>query len=80
MLAIAGAVNVIYGIGAIDRSKFFVTDAEYVISDLPEGEYTVVASGYPPATSHVSLVGGDEAAHDVRLGYEQLPDELAARS
>lgn len=34
MLAIAGALNVIYGIGAIDRSKFFVADAEYVISDL----------------------------------------------
>jgi EmrB/QacA subfamily drug resistance transporter len=54
------------------------TDAEgrYMISDLPAGDYTVVASGYPPATSQVSLAGG-EAAHDVRLGYEQVLDEFA---
>ncbi|MFD2417817.1 MFS transporter [Amycolatopsis pigmentata] len=54
------------------------TDAagRYVVSDLPEGDYTVVASGYPPATSRVSLTGG-EASHDVRLGYEQVLDELA---
>ncbi|MFC4005463.1 MFS transporter [Prauserella oleivorans] len=47
----------------------------YVVSDLPEGDYTVVASGYPPATSRVSVTGGD-AAHDVRLGYDQVIDEL----
>jgi EmrB/QacA subfamily drug resistance transporter len=54
------------------------TDAQgrYVVSDLPQGDYTVVASGYPPATSRVSLTGG-EASHDVRLGYEQVLDELA---
>jgi EmrB/QacA subfamily drug resistance transporter len=53
------------------------TDAEgkYVVSDLPEGDYTVVASGYPPATSQVNLLGG-EATHDVRLGYEQVIDEF----
>lgn len=54
------------------------TDANgrYVVSDLPEGDYTVVASGYPPATSQVSVMGG-EASHDVRLGYEQVLDELS---
>jgi protocatechuate 3,4-dioxygenase beta subunit len=58
------------------------TDAEgrYVVSDLPEGNYTVVASGYPPATSRVNLTGGTEANHDVRLGYDQALDELADRS
>ncbi|GAB3506689.1 MFS transporter [Amycolatopsis cihanbeyliensis] len=56
------------------------TDAagNYLVTDLPPGEYTVVASGYPPATSQVSLHDGD-AAHDVRLGYEQVIDELAER-
>ncbi|WAL65789.1 MFS transporter [Amycolatopsis cynarae] len=56
------------------------TDAEgkYVVSDLPQGDYTVVASGYPPATSQVNLAGGGEAQHDVRLGYEQVIDQLAA--
>ena len=57
------------------------TDAEgrYTVSDLPEGDYTVVASGYPPATSQVNLLGGGESRHDVRLGYEQVIDELAGR-
>ena len=57
------------------------TDAEgrYLVSDLPEGSYTVVASGYPPATSQVSLLGGTEANHDVRLGYDQALDELVDR-
>ncbi|PXY31504.1 MFS transporter [Prauserella muralis] len=50
----------------------------YVLSDLPEGDYTVVASGYPPATSTVSLSGG-ESEHDVRLGYDQAIDELTGR-
>jgi uncharacterized surface anchored protein len=58
------------------------TDAggRYVVSDLPQGDYTVVASGYPPATSQVSLAGGTEANHDVRLGYDQALDELVDRS
>ncbi|MGW5715969.1 MFS transporter [Amycolatopsis sp. NPDC003865] len=57
------------------------TDAEgrYLVSDLPAGAYTVVASGYPPATSQVELTGG-EAGHDVRLSYDQALDELVDRS
>jgi EmrB/QacA subfamily drug resistance transporter len=55
------------------------TDAEgrYLVSDLPEGDYTVVASGYPPATSQVNLAAGGEATHDVQLGYEQVIDQFA---
>jgi hypothetical protein len=57
------------------------TDGEgrYLVSDLPAGAYTVVASGYPPATSQVELTGG-EADHDVRLSYDQAFDELVDRS
>ncbi|HEX6339762.1 DHA2 family efflux MFS transporter permease subunit [Umezawaea sp.] len=46
------------------------TDGEgrYVVRDLPSGAYTVVASGYPPASSEVVLADG-EADHDVRLGH-----------
>ncbi|KAA9161039.1 MFS transporter [Amycolatopsis acidicola] len=55
------------------------TDSEgrYLVSDLPEGDYTVVASGYPPATSQVNLLGGGEITHDVSLGYEQVIDQFA---
>ncbi|HVW42752.1 MAG TPA: MFS transporter [Amycolatopsis sp.] len=56
------------------------SEGQYVISDLPEGDYTVVASGYPPATSQVNLLGGGESRHDVRLGYEQVIDQLTTQS
>ncbi|MBO0854010.1 MAG: DHA2 family efflux MFS transporter permease subunit [Nocardia sp.] len=44
-------------------------NGHYVLSDLGEGEYTIVARGYPPVSSRIS-VGGGEIAHDVRLGYD----------
>ncbi|MFF0456898.1 MFS transporter [Nocardia africana] len=44
-------------------------NGQYVLTDLGEGEYTVVARGYPPVTSRVA-VGGGEVEHDVRLGYD----------
>ncbi|WP_280371488.1 MFS transporter [Nocardia wallacei] len=49
------------------------TDGQYVVTDLPQGEYTVVARGYPPATSRV-VVDGGELTHDVRLSYEEPAD------
>jgi EmrB/QacA subfamily drug resistance transporter len=51
-------------------------DGRYLISDLPEGGYTVVASGYPPVSSQVNLLG-DGATHDVRLSYDDAAHELA---
>lgn len=61
------------GVAAVARTD---TEGNYTISDLPAGTYTVIASGYPPATSRVELLGGDQAEHDVRLSYDQALDEL----
>ncbi|WP_280268703.1 MFS transporter [Nocardia wallacei] len=44
-------------------------DGRYVVQDLPEGDYTIVARGYPPVTGRVSVSGG-ETDHDMRLGYD----------
>ncbi|MFE3060495.1 collagen binding domain-containing protein [Nocardia sp. NPDC059239] len=44
-------------------------DGRYVVTDLPGGDYTVVARGYPPVTSAVTVTGG-EVGHDVWLGYD----------
>ena len=33
MIAIVGVMNVIYGLGAIDNSAFFVQDARYIVFD-----------------------------------------------
>lgn len=47
------------------------TDAHgrYLVTDLAEGQYTVIARGYPPNRSRVTVSGG-EVTHDVRLAYE----------
>ncbi|MEU7144820.1 MFS transporter [Nocardia sp. NPDC046473] len=44
----------------------------YLVTDLPQGQYTVVARGYPPSTSRITVTGG-EVNHDVKLSY-QLDD------
>lgn len=46
------------------------TDANgrYLVPDLPEGRYAVVARGYPPVTSSVT-VEGNRITHDVDLSY-----------
>jgi len=40
----------------------------YLVPDLADGQYTVVARGYPPVTSSITVAGG-EATHHVRVGY-----------
>ncbi|WP_067462611.1 MFS transporter [Nocardia amamiensis] len=49
----------------------------YVVTDLAEGDYTIVARGYPPVTSQIAVCGG-EAAHDVRLSYD-VEDRAAGK-
>lgn len=44
---------------------------EYAFSDLPEGDYTVIASGYPPVASTLRMTGGELGQHDVRLGHPE---------
>lgn len=45
---------------------------EYVFTDVPEGNYTVTASGYPPATTTVRVAGGEPYQQDLELRY---PDD-----
>ena len=44
---------------------------EYAFSDLPDGDYTVIASGYPPVASALRVSGGGQGQHDVRLGHPE---------
>ena len=44
-------------------------DGTYSLENLPEGEYTVIATGYPPAASRLKIAGGDAHSHDVQLGH-----------
>ncbi len=46
-------------------------DGRYSFENLPDGEYTVTASGYPPVASRLRIESGRQRTHDVRLGYPQ---------
>jgi len=45
MIVLAGVLNVLYGIAAIDKSSFFVTDAKYVFGDLATWGWIVAVLG-----------------------------------
>jgi EmrB/QacA subfamily drug resistance transporter len=42
-------------------------DGRYSVPDLPLGDYTIIASGYPPAASTIHVEPGQPVAHDVQL-------------
>ena len=46
-------------------------DGQYNFGDLAEGDYTVIASGYPPVAAALRVSAGQEAVHDVQLGYSE---------
>ncbi|MFI7000381.1 collagen binding domain-containing protein [Nocardia sp. NPDC050175] len=52
-------------------------DGRYAVADLPEGEYTVVARGYPEVSGQVTITGS-QVDHDIRLSFDA--DEYAELS
>ncbi|NUR63685.1 MAG: MFS transporter, partial [Catenulispora sp.] len=41
----------------------------YAFADLAAGDYTLIASGYPPVASAVRVDGRADSRYDVQLGY-----------
>jgi len=46
-------------------------DGRYALENLPESDYTVIASGYPPVASTLRITPGQPHFHDVHLGYQE---------
>jgi hypothetical protein len=44
----------------------------YSFGDLPQGEYTVIASGYPPVSEHYKIGAGEDGVHDVVLNHSDI--------
>ncbi|HEX5401130.1 MAG TPA: MFS transporter [Pseudonocardiaceae bacterium] len=44
----------------------------YTFGNLPEGEYTVIASGYPPVSGHYQIGAGEDGVHDVTLSHSDI--------
>ncbi|MGY1496356.1 MFS transporter [Streptomyces sp. QTS52] len=45
-------------------------DGTFRFADLSSGEYTVVASGYPPVATVLQMAGGGRTERDLQLGHE----------
>ena len=70
-------VSVLDSAGRVVGSVFTDAEGNYRIPDLPAGDYTVVARGYPQVSSQV-LIDGANLTHDVNLGYELTPEARPA--
>ncbi|MEI5008691.1 MFS transporter [Streptomyces sp. PmtA] len=44
-------------------------DGAYAFADLDTGEYTVIATGYPPVASTLTVTGGGVDGHDLALAH-----------
>ncbi|NKI42371.1 MFS transporter [Streptomyces physcomitrii] len=44
-------------------------DGAYAFTDLDAGEYTVIATGYPPAATALTVTGSDAVGHDIELAH-----------
>jgi RND superfamily putative drug exporter len=45
---------------------------EYSLSDLPDGDYTLIAIGYPPVASTFTISGNRHGERDVQFGHPDL--------
>jgi len=62
-------VTVLDAAGNVTAVATTGVDGTYCFDNLAAGEYTVIASGYPPVASTLRLSPGQSHAHDVRLGH-----------
>ena len=60
MIFIAGTLNVIWGIAAIDKANFFVEDDRYIISDLSTWGWVVLIIGVLQLLAAFSIWAGNE--------------------
>jgi hypothetical protein len=59
LLLIAGTLNIIYGIGALDNANIFVNDKRYIFSNLNTMGWVLIVLGLIQLTGGVSLFAGN---------------------
>lgn len=58
LLIVAGVLNLIWGIGAVSNSKFFVADQKYIISSLHTWGWATLILGAIEIVAALSLFAG----------------------
>ncbi|MBE1531628.1 MFS transporter [Actinomadura algeriensis] len=64
-------VTIVDAAGNVVAMMITGPDGEYAFADLTGGQYTVIASGYPPVATGLSLSGGGRDEHDLKLGHPE---------
>jgi len=59
LLLIAGTLNIIYGIGALDDANIFVNDKRFILSDLNTLGWVLIILGVIQLTGGFSLMAGN---------------------
>ena len=59
LLLIAGTLNIIYGIGALDSANIFVNDTRYIFSNLNTMGWVLIVLGVVQLTGGFSLWAGN---------------------
>ena len=59
LLLIAGTLNIIYGIGALDSANIFVNDKRYIFSNLNTLGWVLIVLGVIQLTGGFSLMAGN---------------------
>ena len=72
LLLIVGTMNVIGGIGAIDDSKFFVGNTQYVLGDLNTWGWVILVLGCVQLLTAVGLFARNWFARGVGAGFAAL--------
>ncbi|MEQ7011163.1 MFS transporter [Actinopolymorpha sp. B17G11] len=66
-------LTLVDGWGRVVRATASGPSGHYRFDELPEGDYTLVASMYPPCASEIHVAAGHNHQHDVELRYPE-PD------
>jgi hypothetical protein len=59
LLLIAGTLNIVYGIGALDSANIFVDDKRYIFTDLNTMGWVLLVLGAIQLTAGFSLMAGN---------------------
>ncbi|MEU5657783.1 MFS transporter [Streptomyces sp. NPDC047737] len=62
-------VTLIDAAGNVVATSTTGEDGAYAFTDLDAGEYSVIATGYPPVAAALSVTGGGVDGHDIELAH-----------